>query len=82
MMSVADTVIIPMQDILSLGGISRMNRPGTDEGNWRWQMEKNQIDPSLICNLAAQTQIFRRARRENIAVPFFLERFSRKASRF
>ncbi len=61
MMSVADTVIIPMQDILSLGGISRMNRPGTDEGNWRWQMEKDQIDPSLIRNLAAQTRIFRRA---------------------
>ncbi len=61
MVSVADTVIIPMQDILSLGGISRMNRPGTDEGNWRWQMEKDQIDPSLIRNLAAQTRIFRRA---------------------
>ena len=74
MMAVADTVIIPMQDILSLGGISRMNRLGTDEGNWRWQMEKNQIDPSLIRNLAAQTHIFRRARRENITVLFFFRK--------
>ena len=33
--SVADTVIIRLQDIISLAGISRMNRPGTDECNWR-----------------------------------------------
>lgn len=60
MMSVADTVIFPMQDILGRGGASRMNRPGTDEGNWRWQMEKEPIQPSVIRNLADMTQIFRR----------------------
>jgi 4-alpha-glucanotransferase len=61
MMSVADTVIFPMQDILSLGGESRMNRPGTDVGNWRWQLEKDQIRPSVTRNLADMTCIFRRA---------------------
>lgn len=61
MMSVADTVIFPMQDILSLGGKSRMNRPGTDEGNWQWQMEKDQIGPSVTQNLAGMTRIFWRA---------------------
>ena len=43
MMSVADTVVFPLQDILGLGAQSRMNRPGTDAGNWRWRLEKDQI---------------------------------------
>lgn len=60
MMSVADTVIFPMQDILSLGGKFRMNRPGTDEGNWRWQMEKDPIDPFVTRNLADMTRIYGR----------------------
>ena len=61
MMSVADTVIFPMQDILSLGAESRMNRPGTEAGNWRWQLEKDQIRPAVTRNLADMTCIFRRA---------------------
>ena len=61
MMSVADTAIFPMQDILGLGSKSRMNRPGTDEGNWRWQMEKDSFDPFVTQNLADMTRIFRRA---------------------
>ena len=60
MMSVADTVIVPMQDILGLGRKSRMNRPGTDKGNWRWQMETDLIDPFVTKNLAEMTRIFRR----------------------
>jgi 4-alpha-glucanotransferase len=61
MMSVADTVIFPLQDVLGLGGKSRMNRPGTDKGNWQWQMEKDQIDPFIIHNLANMTRIFGRS---------------------
>ncbi len=37
LMSVADTAIIPMQDILGLGSEARMNLPGRAEGNWRWR---------------------------------------------
>lgn len=37
--SVAKYAIIPMQDILLLGGEGRMNTPGTTGGdNWRWRM--------------------------------------------
>lgn len=60
MMSVADTVIFPLQDILGLDGTSRMNRPGSDKGNWRWQMEKDVIDVSMTRDLAIMTQIFGR----------------------
>ena len=61
MMSVADTVILPMQDVLNLGEESRMNRPGTDTGNWTWQLKKDQIDPDVTRNLADLTCIFGRA---------------------
>ena len=41
MMSNADTVIIPMQDILEEGSEARMNYPSTcNDENWTWRMEK------------------------------------------
>ncbi len=36
--SIADTAIIPMQDLLELDGSARMNFPGTVGGNWLWRM--------------------------------------------
>jgi 4-alpha-glucanotransferase len=36
--SVADTAIVPMQDVLGLGGETRMNTPGRPDGNWEWRM--------------------------------------------
>lgn len=35
--SVADTAIIPLQDVLGLGSEARMNTPNTMTGNWRWR---------------------------------------------
>lgn len=35
--SVANIVIIPMQDILKLGTEARMNFPSTTGGNWSWR---------------------------------------------
>lgn len=36
--------IIPMQDLLKLGGSARMNLPGTATGNWNWRMTSDQLD--------------------------------------
>ena len=36
--SVADTAVVPMQDLLNLGGECRMNTPGTVGCNWMWRM--------------------------------------------
>ncbi|XP_058786579.1 4-alpha-glucanotransferase, chloroplastic/amyloplastic [Vicia villosa] len=36
--SVAQTSIIPMQDILGLGNSARMNIPATQFGNWGWRV--------------------------------------------
>jgi len=37
MMSIAHTVISPLQDILGYGGDTRMNHPGVAAGNWSWR---------------------------------------------
>ena len=37
MSSVADTVIVPLQDVLALGSEARMNLPGRPAGNWGWR---------------------------------------------
>ena len=38
----ADTVIIPMQDIMGLGASERMNTPSTIEGNWEWKLKSKE----------------------------------------
>ena len=37
--SVAETAIIPVQDVLGLGSDARMNVPGRASGNWRWRLQ-------------------------------------------
>jgi 4-alpha-glucanotransferase len=60
MASVADTVIIPMQDILGLGESARMNRPATGEGNWQWRLTPQHISSSLIKKLRDITETYAR----------------------
>lgn len=36
--TVADTLIIPIQDVLGLDESNRINTPSTTENNWRWRM--------------------------------------------
>ncbi|MDR1728026.1 MAG: 4-alpha-glucanotransferase [Acidobacteriota bacterium] len=43
--SVADTVILPMQDVLGLGAGARMNTPATTGGNWVWRMGEDALRP-------------------------------------
>lgn len=55
--SVADTCIVPMQDVLALGADCRMNLPGQGDGWWRWRLQWNQVHPwhaqrlSELCRL-------------------------------
>ncbi|MBX6316072.1 MAG: 4-alpha-glucanotransferase [Isosphaeraceae bacterium] len=58
--SVADTVIIPMQDILGLGSEARMNIPGRAEGNWAWRMAPGQLDGTARARLADLTAVYAR----------------------
>jgi 4-alpha-glucanotransferase len=49
--SVADTVLIPMQDVLGLGSEARMNQPATSGGNWRWRYRPGVLQPELAGRL-------------------------------
>jgi len=60
MMSVANTVIIPMQDHLNLGGESRMNRPGTDLGNWRWRVQGGHLTQDIAGRINYMTRLYDR----------------------
>ena len=43
-MSIADVVIIQMQDVLELGTEARMNTPSTIGANWQWRALSGQIN--------------------------------------
>jgi len=49
--SVADWVLAPMQDFLSLGEWARMNYPGNPSGNWGWRMHPDAINEGLAQRL-------------------------------
>ena len=58
--SVADTAIIPAQDLLGLGSEARMNRPGTAGGNWQWQLAPGQLSGDTARKLAVMTELYDR----------------------
>ncbi|MBN1191033.1 MAG: 4-alpha-glucanotransferase [Dehalococcoidales bacterium] len=62
MSSVANTAIFPLQDILGLDTLSRMNLPGTTEGNWEWRMQPGMLDLPVIDRLKKITRIYERGR--------------------
>lgn len=56
MSSIADTSIIPMQDILGLGAEAKMNKPSTKTGNWEWRLKPNHIEGDLTKKLREITE--------------------------
>lgn len=60
--SVADTAIIPLQDVLGCGSESRMNTPARESGNWSWRFHAEQLTPELRQRLADLTDIYGRNR--------------------
>ncbi|MDD5657781.1 MAG: 4-alpha-glucanotransferase [Elusimicrobia bacterium] len=49
--SVADTAILPMQDVLGLGSEARMNFPGKPTGYWRWRMKLGALREDIVRRL-------------------------------
>ena len=58
--SVADTAVIPLQDILGLDSRARMNLPGKAEGNWLWRFKKGQLDRQAHDRYAELTALYSR----------------------
>jgi 4-alpha-glucanotransferase len=59
--SVADTAIVPLQDVLALGSEARMNLPGKPDGNWAWRYREDQLRPEHAERLAELTEVYGRA---------------------
>ena len=59
--SVADTCIVPMQDVLALGSEARMNLPGQGSGWWRWRLQWSQVQPWHAQRLAELCRLYGRS---------------------
>lgn len=58
--TVADLVIIPVQDILGFGPEFRMNQPGTTKGNWRFKLMEASITYDMVQRLRRMAQVYNR----------------------
>ena len=56
----ADTVIVPLQDVLELPASCRMNTPGTPSGNWLWKLDENCLDSAMAAKLKSLAKKYRR----------------------
>jgi len=60
LMSVANTAIFPLQDILGLGSRARMNVPGTPAGNWSWRVGSAELTIPIAERLAQMCSLYER----------------------
>jgi 4-alpha-glucanotransferase len=58
--SVADTAIVPLQDVLDLGSEARMNQPGRAMGNWGWRFRSGALTGDLARRLRDLTEPYGR----------------------
>jgi len=58
--SVADTAIVPLQDVLGLSSQARMNYPSRLGGNWSWRFQSQDLTPGLRERLRGLTEAYGR----------------------
>ncbi|HID97214.1 MAG TPA: 4-alpha-glucanotransferase, partial [Thermodesulfobacteriaceae bacterium] len=63
--SVAETAIIPMQDVLGFGNDCRMNHPSTTEGNWTWRCAPRFMSSEIVRRLRDETRFYNRFRQDD-----------------
>lgn len=56
MQSKANTVILPLSDVLGLGAQARMNTPATKVNNWKWRVNDRLLVPSVRAKLLKSTK--------------------------
>src|SRR4030095_12128983 len=64
--SVADTAIVPLQDLLGLGTEARMNLPNTTSGNWSWRVRSGVLTDQLAGRLRDLTELYGRATNRDV----------------
>jgi len=58
--SVADTAVVPLQDLLGLGTDARMNLPNSTAGNWSWRVKAGALNDELAKRLRDLTALYGR----------------------
>ncbi|MEO5600050.1 MAG: 4-alpha-glucanotransferase [Cyclobacteriaceae bacterium] len=58
--SVANTVILPLQDVLGLDETARMNLPASAKGNWLWRLKPGQLLPIFKNQLMKLARLYNR----------------------
>jgi 4-alpha-glucanotransferase len=58
--SVADTAIVPLQDVLGLGSEARMNLPATVGTNWKWRCAPGAWTDPIADRLATLVELYER----------------------
>lgn len=58
--SIADVVIIQMQDLMKLGNEARMNAPSTVGRNWRWRIGKDTLSEERRAWIRTMATVYRR----------------------
>jgi 4-alpha-glucanotransferase len=59
--SVANTAIVPLQDVLGIGSEGRMNQPGQPNGNWRWRVRAEALTDAVTDRLGMLAATYDRA---------------------
>ena len=58
--SVANTAIVPLQDLLGLGTEARMNLPNSTEGNWAWRYTPGALTDEITLRLKELRELYGR----------------------
>ncbi len=58
--SVARMAIIPVQDLLGLGGEARLNKPSTSENNWTWKMKPGDMEKIFSPKIRRMVELYGR----------------------
>lgn len=61
--SVAHTAVVPVQDVLGLGGEGRMNLPAAERGNWSWRCPAEALTADLAARLRELAWLYGRSPR-------------------
>jgi 4-alpha-glucanotransferase len=62
--SVANTAVVPVQDVLGLGTEARMNLPNSTEGNWAWRVKPGVLTRELATRLRELSALYGRVQVE------------------
>ncbi|RME44040.1 MAG: 4-alpha-glucanotransferase, partial [Chloroflexi bacterium] len=58
--SVANTAIVPLQDVLGLGSEARMNYPSRASGNWSWRYTPDALTDKITARLRILAEVYGR----------------------